>query len=166
MRNVNEYVEEPRELRLNHLDLSTPCLEIGGNSTTFKGLLAHYLGTTIPSGRKIHLCHACNNGGCSNPTHLYWGTSMDNYIDRVEAGTQQASWNRTPTEQKEHGSWLGKTHGGSNRLKDEDLDRYKSVFDSLEKKRGWKSEAAKILNVSHSHVRRIEQRIMHPSSRS
>jgi HNH endonuclease len=46
-----------------------------------KGLLAHLHNTTIPSGKKIHVCHACHNAKCSNPNHLYWGTASENKID-------------------------------------------------------------------------------------
>ena len=41
-----------------------------------------FAGTTIPSGKKIHVCHACNNAACSNPNHIYWGTASENAIDR------------------------------------------------------------------------------------
>ena len=30
------------------------------------------------------MCHACNNGKCSNPKHLYWGTASENRMDRVK----------------------------------------------------------------------------------
>ena len=161
MRNVIEYIEESRELRRSHLELETPCLEIGGNSTHFKGVLAFALQTTIPTGYKINLCHACNNGKCCNPKHLYWGTPLDNCIDRKEAGTQ-STFSRSREEMVEHARWVGKNFGGSNKLKDEDLDRYRSVFDSLEKRHGWKTQAAEILGVSHTQVRRIELRLNAP----
>ena len=60
----------------------------------FKGLLAHMLETTIPSGKKIHVCHACNNGQCSNPNHLYWGTPSENAIDR-EIYHGNTVWDKT-----------------------------------------------------------------------
>ena len=34
----------------------------------------------------VYLCHACHNGKCSNPVHLYWGTPLDNGIDATENG--------------------------------------------------------------------------------
>jgi hypothetical protein len=89
MINITEFITRSREDRRAHLDLEEPCCERGGNSTNHKGVLAQYLDTTIPSGR-ILLCHACHNGKCSNPKHLYWGTDKDNLaIDRAE---QPGGW--------------------------------------------------------------------------
>ena len=86
MKNIYEYISLPREQRQAHLKLNEPCIERGGNSFYFKGLLAHILDTTIPTGQKIHLCHACHNGACGNPNHLYWGTSQENRKDQVDNG--------------------------------------------------------------------------------
>lgn len=83
MQLIEEYIQKPKLERQKHLVLELPCLERGGNSTEFRGLLAHILETNIPSGKqKIHLCHACHNGKCSRPEHLYWGTSSENSQDR------------------------------------------------------------------------------------
>lgn len=71
--------------RQRHLNLREPCLERGGNSTVHKGVLAEFLNTNIPSGR-ILLCHACHNGKCSNPRHLYWGTDKENKEDYLLNG--------------------------------------------------------------------------------
>ena len=85
-----------REERQAHLKLTSPCLERGGNSTNHKGVLAQFLDSEIPSGRIALLCHACHNGGCSNPNHLYWGTDKDNtMIDSVQNGTWKSAWDRT-----------------------------------------------------------------------
>ena len=86
MKDINEYIKLPKEDRLNHLRLDEPCLERGGQSMYCKGLLAHIHDTTIPSGHKIHVCHACHNGACSNPNHLYWGTAQENKMDDVRNG--------------------------------------------------------------------------------
>ena len=86
MKDINEYIKLPKEDRQNHLRLNEPCLERGGQSMYCKGLLAHIHDTTIPSGHKIHVCHACHNGACSNPNHLYWGTAQENKMDDVKNG--------------------------------------------------------------------------------
>ena len=73
--------------RQEHLKLNEPCVERGGSySTALKGLLAHILDTTMPSGMKIHICHACHNEKCSNPFHLYWGTPVENRLDAIKNG--------------------------------------------------------------------------------
>ena len=81
MKDINDYIKLPLEQRQAHLKLDESCVERGGQSMYLKGLLAHLHDTTIPSGKKIHVCHACNNGACSNPNHLYWGTAQENAID-------------------------------------------------------------------------------------
>ena len=88
MKNVEFLIENCSKLeRQEHLNLSEPCLERGGCSTNHKGVLAEYLNTTIPHGSKgIFLCHACNNGKCSNPKHLYWGTPTENVEDAIANG--------------------------------------------------------------------------------
>lgn len=86
MIDINIWINETRETRTKHLDLMSECLERGGNSTVHRGVLAQYLNTNMPA--KIHLCHACNNGKCSNPKHLYWGTSSENSIDALNCGAR------------------------------------------------------------------------------
>lgn len=84
--NMLEYMKQVKEERQAHLDLSTPCIKIGGNSLQFRGLLAHYLSTFIPQKREALLCHACHDADCSNPKHLYWGTYSENLKDSFAAG--------------------------------------------------------------------------------
>ena len=86
MKHIEEYIQLPFEERQKHLRLDEPCLERGGQSMYLKGLLAHIHDTTIPSGKKIHVCHACHNGKCSNPNHLYWGTARENKKDADNNG--------------------------------------------------------------------------------
>lgn len=83
---IEEYITQTKEARQSHIKLDEPCLERGGNSENFRGLLAHVLDTNIPKGQKIHLCHACHNAACSNINHLYWGTSKENTQDRLANG--------------------------------------------------------------------------------
>lgn len=84
MIDIVEYMSRSQEDRQKHLDLSQPCDERGGRSYYFRGLLAHHLGTSIPSGIGTQLCHACHNGGCSNVAHLYWGTPSENRQDAAQ----------------------------------------------------------------------------------
>lgn len=86
---ISEYILLSKEKRTTHLDLEDKCVEIGGNSREYRGVLAWFLHTTIPTGMKIHLCHACNNSKCSNPKHLYWGTPLENYYDAINSGKVQ-----------------------------------------------------------------------------
>jgi hypothetical protein len=80
-----------REERQTHIDLTLPCVERGVSASNrhhvCRGILAYFLNTSIPSGRLIFCCHACNNWKCSEPRHLYWGTPADNTLDQIESGT-------------------------------------------------------------------------------
>lgn len=107
---LSDYMEFPREVRKQHLDLSKPCVEIGGSSRSSRALLGMYLGTTCEGlGMKTGLlCHACGNEKCSNPEHLYWGSAHENSLDRVE-----------------HNPGLGKRI--AQELKEKDPDHYKRM---------------------------------------
>lgn len=88
---IENYILREREERQAHLRLEESCIEIGGyDSREYRGLLAHHLGTTIPTKKKIVLCHACNNHKCSNPRHLYWGTYSENNRDAIDNGKKSA----------------------------------------------------------------------------
>lgn len=84
---IDIYILKDKTERQKHLQLNTNCIEIGGtDSRNYRGLLAHYLKTTIPFGKKILLCHACNNHKCSNVNHIYWGTNSENVKDAYDCG--------------------------------------------------------------------------------
>lgn len=87
---VSEWINESREVRTIHLDLTDACIDRGGNSTVHRGVLAQYLDTDIPS--RVDLCHACHNDKCSNPKHLYWGTRKENVRDAIVNGTWPNQW--------------------------------------------------------------------------
>ncbi len=76
-----------KEERQKHLRLNEKCEYRGGDSIQFRGLLALYLDTEIPSGHSVHCCHACHNPECSNPKHLYWGSPLENAQDRASVET-------------------------------------------------------------------------------
>ena len=99
MIHIEEYIKLPKPNRQHHIDLTEKCSEIGGSgSVEFKGLLAYYVGSTIPShglGHKIMLCHACGNAKCSNVKHLYWGTGKENVADSKEHGTYKSRYQKS-----------------------------------------------------------------------
>lgn len=121
MKDILEYITLPKAERQQHIRLNEDCVERGAGSYYFKGLLAHLLDTTIPTGHKIHLCHACNNAKCGNPNHLYWGTAQENRQDQVTNGGKTI-WDRTVEKYgievaKEMNSRKGNTNGTGNKGK-------------------------------------------------
>lgn len=92
MIDIEKYIKLPIVERQKHLNLDEKCLERGGMSTYFKGMMAHILNTTIPAGMKILVCHACGNSKCSNPSHLYFGTPKENINDACNHGTFKNPW--------------------------------------------------------------------------
>lgn len=166
--NIRDYMNLSREKRREHLKLDEDCIMIGGStSVQYKGLLAHFLKTTIPHGfkDKTYLCHACNNSKCSNPFHLYWGTPSDNMLDQKEAGTYSSPYERSiqkhglekTKEFVKKGSTSGsKSGGGHNRLTEIELKVWEeAILTSNLEKFGWVQEVSKKLNRTHTQVRRI-----------
>jgi hypothetical protein len=121
MKDIQEYITLPKAERQQHIQLTEDCVERGAGSYYFKGLLAHILNTTVPTGHKIHLCHACNNAKCGNPNHLYWGTAQENRQDQVTNGGKTI-WERTVEKYglekaKEMNSRKGNSNGTGNKGK-------------------------------------------------
>lgn len=136
MIDVTEFIKQDREERRKHLRLDEPCCERGGNSTNHKGVLAQYLDTTIPSGR-ILLCHACNNGKCSNPRHLYWGTDRENIT--VDNTNFKSAWHRAVEkygieEAKKRNSRGDKSAGGKANLGKPKSEEHKRKISESAKK--------------------------------
>lgn len=136
MIDLTEFITRSRDERRAHLQLDEACVERGGNSTNHKGVLAQYMGTTIPSGR-ILLCHACNNDKCSNPKHLYWGTDKENItIDNPEWKTV---WERRVdklgyAEACKSQGHKGNTFGSGNKGKPKSEEHKKKIAEGVKRK--------------------------------
>lgn len=133
---IEEYIMKPKEERQKHIDLTDPCVERGGPpkgglSSYCKGLLAYLFDTTIPSGHKIHVCHACNNEKCSNPKHLYWGTAQENRLDQKK----ESVWDRMVSkyglaEARRLNSRTGNTNGSGNKGKPKSTEHKRNIAEN------------------------------------
>jgi hypothetical protein len=136
---IYEYMLLSKEQRQIHLQLHKPCIDrdCGKNwvSVYSKGLLAYILDTTIPTGHKIQLCHACHNGMCSNPYHHYWGTQSENRLDG-KANGQKNVWEYTVAkygleEAKKLNAKKGNKNGGGNKGKPKTEEHRKNVSEAI-----------------------------------
>lgn len=164
MRKVEDLLTSTtREERRAHLRLELPCDLRGGTSVAFRGLLAHALNTTIPVSKEVFLCHACNNGGCSNWQHLYWGTRKDNGRDYRESPGWISTWQKTVAKHGEDNarqlvSKAGKSknsYGGGTPYSLERFVEMKNIIDSFTKTRGWKQKCSLQLGISHTQLNRF-----------
>jgi hypothetical protein len=161
---IHDHMKLSREERRSRLKLDEPCLEIGGyDSREYRGLLAHTLKTTIPTDRKIMLCHACNNHGCSNTNHLYWGSGKDNHLDQVLAGTYKSIYDKSlkkfgaeewSKKLSDGGRKGGKAGAGKTRRTEDDLKRVADAIASIPEGRGRIAKLSRLLGVTHTQVRR------------
>ena len=149
---VENWINESREVRTQHLDLTEPCVERGGNSTVHRGVLAQYLNTNLPS--KVDLCHACHNDKCSNPKHLYWGTRKENIQDAKNNGTWTSVWDKLVAKygyekacEIHSKNAKGNTYGSGNKNKPKSEEHKKNI--SLNHKggkpKGWRKENATVV---------------------
>jgi len=165
---ISEYIGRTIESRTSHLDLVAECIEIGGyDSREYRGLLAHYLGTNIPTGKKICLCHKCGNSKCSNVLHLYWGTYAENVKDSKEHGTWKSVYesvrikygdSKLKEMQKENGSLGGKISGNMehNKLSIQEIENMiKLIIDSEPSKYGWLARATIKTGSSHTWIKKF-----------
>ncbi len=145
---INEYMSLPKAERQKHLNLSSPCIERGGNSTNHRGVLAQYLDTVIPMARSAILAHACNNPRCSNPEHLYWATDRENIVeDGREFGTWKSAWDRkvekygldTAKEMNNNGSQSKAGQGNKGKPKSE--EHKKKIAEAIRQKHLTKKNA-------------------------
>lgn len=141
MIDINQYITQVLEDRQMYIDLTEECIERGGNSTIHKGVLAIFLGTTIPSGYRILLCHKCNNPKCSNPKHLYFGTPKENVTDSKNNGTWISVWDRMVSKYGYEGACKinskgNKAAGGkANKGKPKSEEHKKRISDALKAKK-------------------------------
>ena len=162
---IETYILKEKSERIKHIDLFEKCIEIGGiDSREYRALLAHYVKTTIPSGYKIILCHKCNNGKCSNPKHLYWGTPKENTQDSIENGTHVNGWKIFEEKigkeeaikfRKEISSKGGKAKRKRKEISLDQIENYKKSIIEIEKNWGWIQKVAKQLKTSHTTIRRF-----------
>lgn len=172
--NIEEYILKTRDERRKHLDLNEKCIEIGGiDSTEYRGLVAHFLKTAIPTKCKnIQLCHGCNNGKCSNPKHLYWGTVKDNYRDSIDCGSRIHIWKQFEQKvgkeeaikrRKEISSKGGKAKRKKKEMSIETIEYYKKIINEIDKQWGWIKNVSLKLEISHTSVRRFIKQYMKDS---
>lgn len=168
MQDIYEYIQTSRENRTQHLDLTKPCSDRGGFSTEFRGLLAYYLDTSLPikgHSRKIHLCHACGNGHCSNVNHLYWGTPKENFEDQKTHGVNTTITVRTRAKYGEDGvkaiaMLAGKNSGIAKRKPPEYWESFRSHFENVDLAQyGAVGKIAAKLDISSTSVRRIAKHL-------
>jgi hypothetical protein len=96
---LTKHLEQSRAVRVQHTDLSTPCVLTGQWKAKVK--LLEHLGLTddVPPvfRSRVHLCHLCENGTntdspCSNPLHTYWGSNLENCGDRYKSPVRRHSF--------------------------------------------------------------------------
>jgi hypothetical protein len=138
MKDIYDYITSPKADRQKHLKLDEACIERGTGSYYFKGLLAHLLDTTVPTGHKVHLCHACHNAKCGNPNHLYWGTAQENRQDQVENGGKTI-WERTVEKHglekaRELNNRKGNINGKGNKGKAKSEEQKRKISEAIKAK--------------------------------
>jgi hypothetical protein len=57
-----------------------------GHATPMLAHRAAYILTYGPIPPNLQVCHRCDTPGCVNPSHLFLGTALDNYLDSVAKG--------------------------------------------------------------------------------
>lgn len=125
---INDYVKNnSKSDRQKHVDLTTPCIpsvlkrnyklgKVGEYTTSRAGrinageVLKDYLQLSGSTSRKIHTCHLCDNSStapngfvCVNPNHLYFGSALENNLDKPESVRKKVAskGGKAPSSQKQ-----------------------------------------------------------------
>lgn len=166
---MKSYMAHSKDERTSHLDLSSSCIEIGTKSRECRALLAHHLNTVVPTGLRIHLCHACHNGKCSNVKHLYWGTASENLKDQYIGSNRKNPHEIIKEKLGEEGyrefrrevARLGgkakrKTVSEITESRKAFLQEFRNFVSTVDTtKRGWTKQVMSRFNISHTHVKRL-----------
>jgi len=164
MENVEEYILLSKQERQKHLDLNDKCIERGiRNSKDLRGLLAFYLDTSAPKENNIYVCHACHNGECCNPKHIYWGTPKENHDDQVENGTYKHISERTKEKygleeyhkMNKAAAAKGGRNGKSNLLSDDIIQKRIKDFHDIKKSWGYIGKLAELWGLTSASAKRF-----------
>ena len=118
-------------------------LTVGGRT-----VLAHRLAYELSKGEipiGLHVCHACDNRPCCNPSHLWLGTPADNMQDAVSKG-RTARGDAVVTSRGEEHRWA--------KLTDQDVLEIRRLC----LVRGGGVRAARMFGITETHVSRIKKR--------
>ena len=100
-------------------------------------------------GHKINLAHACNNGDCSNPRHLYWSTPRENIVeDGRKFGTHSSpyenmikKYGETETRRRMSKVAKGNKGGAGNKGKPKSKQHCENISKAIKKKHQDKLDA-------------------------
>lgn len=115
------------------------CFRLPHRGMATASRLALILATGEDAGKR-HVLHRCDNPPCCNPSHLYFGTNVENVADKVGRGRQRT------------GDQRGERNGAA-KLSASDLATIVARF-----RAGWSNvKIAEDLPVSHSMVSKIRR---------
>lgn len=109
--NLSEYILLPRETRIAHIDLDSPCECLNhrkwqNNKILFRrvcGVLGIHNDVPNRKEAKIETCHLCPEKHCQNPYHSYLGSSQENRLDvpaEIRSEMSRKRWQGTTPEER------------------------------------------------------------------
>lgn len=118
-------------------------VSLHGREVTIHRVACFFKNGPPPRGKGC-ACHTCDNRGCINPDHLYWGSRRDNAIDFVKRDGKSLDRLRD----------LGRRQRGENhpraRLTQDQVDEIRAMLPSFNNK-----QIAKAFGVSSCTIRLI-----------